>query len=437
MSDAIHAVADFAIAALWQSGLVALAALAMTRALRRTDARLRHALLVVALVACAVVPFVPAPAKSAVPVQIATAPVPSPAAQHDALPNAIALAYLLALAWAAASLVIALRRTTQLRATAEPRDVDADLLARLDAHDIAIRSSGAIDVPVTIGAFRPMILLPARLPHDSLLAVLAHEVAHVRRRDALQQLLLEILTLPVAFHPLVRMLKRHAAVARETACDARVAPHIVETRTYARTLLALAHRGRVPRTALAFGHADALELRLVSLRDIGMPRRVVGLVVAAIVVIAATLLAPRFRVDLFGPRRAADFNGVWVLDRKASRFGPVGPYDAFTQTMHANARSVSSTQLRVRGARAERVAWSVTTDGVSRPVAIRGATPFHGSARWEGESLVLDMSTDDGHRERIRTSVSEDAQTMVCAGDVHERKGGGAFRFVFRKKERA
>ncbi|HKR63371.1 MAG TPA: M56 family metallopeptidase [Thermoanaerobaculia bacterium] len=419
-------VADFAIAALWQSGLVALAALTMTRALRRADARLRHALLVVALVACAVLPFVPAPVT---PVAAATNVVVA-ATQPTHLADLIALAYLLGVAWSVASLAVAIRKTMQLRASAETHAFDAQ-------DGIPIRTSRAIDVPVTIGVFRPMILLPPQLPDDALRAVLAHEIAHVRRRDALVQLLVEIVTLPVALHPLVRMLKRHVAVAREIACDERAVATAVEPRTYARTLLALAHRASVPRTALAFGHADALELRLVSLREMHIPRRIAGVVIAAIVVLTATLLAPRLRVDLFGPRHAADFNGAWVLDRKASQFGPVGPYDAFTQTLHANGNTVSSQQVRVMGAHTRRVSWTVQTDGVNRPLTIRGGGPIRGTARWEGESLVLDMATANGHQERVRASVTPDARTLVCAGNVRDPKGSGSFRIVFRKKERS
>jgi beta-lactamase regulating signal transducer with metallopeptidase domain len=431
-----RALADFAIAVAWQSGLVAAAALAVLPALRRAPARLRHAFLVAALIATVLVPFAPRVQRAAVAptARLSIAPV----AQDNTLATVIASAYLLGIAWAAASLAIALRRARQLRASAKEDALDAAVIAcrdALDARDVAIRYSRGVTVPVTVGAFAPMILLPRELPQDALLAVLAHEIAHVRRRDTLLQLALEVITLPVAFHPLVRMLKRRNAIAREIACDAHVTPRFVEPRAYARTLLALAHRGGLPRTALAFGEEDALETRLRWLRHIDSPRRRVGLAVATAILITVTLAVPRVRLELFGPR-ASDFNGAWVLDARASAFGPIRPYDSFTQTLQTNGRSVSSRQLRVRGAQSLRVAWSVETDGVVRPVRVPGAAA-RGSARWDGSALVVDLAGDDGHRERVRASLSRDANTLVCAGQVQEHGGGGAYRFVFRRKDRA
>jgi bla regulator protein BlaR1 len=86
-----------------------------------------------------------------------------------------------------------------------------------------VRSSAATDVPVTIGVTRAGVLLPAdssRLSDDALRAVLAHEMSHVRRRDALFAWVPAAAQLVFWFHPLVRLAAREYLAAREEACDA-------------------------------------------------------------------------------------------------------------------------------------------------------------------------------------------------------------------------
>src|SRR6185503_11249380 len=246
--------------------------------LRRAPARLRHALLVAALVACAVVPWFRSAA--AEPPLLAPEPraVAPATALLDAAANVIAVLYLLGLAYSGASLLVAARRARGLRAnTIDPPPTALEALAicsRALGRTAPLRCSSRVTVPVTIGS---TILLPAEpLPDDALLPVIGHELAHVRRRDALLQVLLKLITLPVAFHPLVRMLERRVAVAREIACDELVVSSLVEPRRYAQTLLSIAERCAAPQPALAFGHADALKLRLLSLRDISAKRRWLG-----------------------------------------------------------------------------------------------------------------------------------------------------------------
>ena len=57
----------------------------------------------------------------------------------------------------------------------------------------AIAACEAISVPVVVGVFRPIILLPAALMSglspDQLQALILHELAHIRRHDMLVNLL--------------------------------------------------------------------------------------------------------------------------------------------------------------------------------------------------------------------------------------------------------
>jgi len=86
-----------------------------------------------------------------------------------------------------------------------------------------LRSPGAA-APAAIGIVRPRIVLPAALDlgDDELAAILAHECAHVARRDNLLALVDAAFGAALWFHPLVWLARRILARAREEACDEAV-----------------------------------------------------------------------------------------------------------------------------------------------------------------------------------------------------------------------
>ena len=103
----------------------------------------------------------------------------------------------------------------------------------------------AYTVPLVAGAVRPAILLPGNFKGcsvDEFTTVLAHELAHIRRRDVLANLLLRIAALPIAYHPATLLLHRRIRHTREMLCDAMAASAMTSPAAYANTLLALADR---------------------------------------------------------------------------------------------------------------------------------------------------------------------------------------------------
>ena len=100
-----------------------------------------------------------------------------------------------------------------------------------------------VAVPLTLGGFRPMILLPVDLADDAkaLRMTLAHECIHVRRYDDLAHLLERIVAALFVAHPLVGRLQQYVAEAREQACDVTVLQNDEHAPAdYARLLLAFA-----------------------------------------------------------------------------------------------------------------------------------------------------------------------------------------------------
>lgn len=106
---------------------------------------------------------------------------------------------------------------------------------------VPIALSKQARVPSTIGTRRPLIVLPATFfgsaDEAGLFAVIGHELAHVKRRDFLSNLICELIALPISFHPLSYMIKRQIDRARELACDELVTTHVLAPSLYARSLL--------------------------------------------------------------------------------------------------------------------------------------------------------------------------------------------------------
>lgn len=86
-------------------------------------------------------------------------------------------------------------------------------------------TSNRISVPFTIGVLRPKIVLPNTFQSWSsakLEMVIAHELAHIQRRDVLWHWLNRMACCLAWFNPLVWMAAKQSIVERERACDERV-----------------------------------------------------------------------------------------------------------------------------------------------------------------------------------------------------------------------
>jgi beta-lactamase regulating signal transducer with metallopeptidase domain len=116
------------------------------------------------------------------------------------------------------------------------------------ANDARVCESSAIATPVTTGILSPVVLLPTswrEWPDDKLAAVLAHENAHIVRRDALVTFLAHLNRAIFWFHPLAWWLERTLAVTAEHACDDAAARRVGEPRRYAEILLDMAEAVRL------------------------------------------------------------------------------------------------------------------------------------------------------------------------------------------------
>jgi len=157
-----------------------------------------------------------------------------------------------------------------------------------------------------------VLLLPpgflSRVTEADLDAVLAHELAHIERRDFAKNLFYGFLSLPIAYHPALWLTTARLAESREMVCDEAAASSITGRDSYARALLRLASMLTEPmpiRTLHAIGIFDAniFERRIMSLtqkRTPLAPARRIALTASCIVlglVACASALALRMDVS--------------------------------------------------------------------------------------------------------------------------------------------
>ena len=86
-----------------------------------------------------------------------------------------------------------------------------------------ILESGAVAVPTLVGWVKPVVLLPAAalsgLSPEQLQAILAHELAHVRRHDYLVNLLQSMVETLLFYHPATWWVSAQVRAEREHCCD--------------------------------------------------------------------------------------------------------------------------------------------------------------------------------------------------------------------------
>lgn len=121
---------------------------------------------------------------------------------------------------------------------------------------VVLAESMLVEVPTVIGCFRPVILLPASLITGlspvQLDAILAHELAHIRRYDFLINLLQSLTESLMFYHPAVWLLSRRIRIEREFCCDDAAIEACGDRKGYAQALVAVEDGRAVPAPALSF-----------------------------------------------------------------------------------------------------------------------------------------------------------------------------------------
>jgi beta-lactamase regulating signal transducer with metallopeptidase domain len=175
--------------------------------------------------------------------------------------------------------------------------------------EIGIWLSSLVEGPVTLGALKPIILIPlataSNLTPQQVETLILHELAHIRRHDYLLHLWVAALEVLFFFNPFSKLLIRSIQKEREHRCDDLVLQFRYDPHTYVSALLALA-KGiqRSPRLALAAaGSNDRLLLgrvrRILHLENTQEPLKGRSLIFLffTLLMTGMTLFRPAFSVS--------------------------------------------------------------------------------------------------------------------------------------------
>ena len=221
---------------------------------------------------------------------------------------------------------------------------------------VALLESALVQVPLVVGHLRPVILLPlgtvAGLSPACLEAILAHELAHVLRRDYLVNLLQTVAEVLFFYHPAVWFMANCVRTERENCCDDTATALVGgDPLRLARALTALAEWSQsavvpaAPRLALAaMNRPGALLLRVRRLvqRRPAAPTLGEGLLAGVLmlgglgllgssVALAGPLAATSHSAKLLvfdwqtGPTPPAKAAAVADTNKRAARVAPVAP----------------------------------------------------------------------------------------------------------------
>ncbi len=108
---------------------------------------------------------------------------------------------------------------------------------------VTLFESALVEVPTVVGWLRPVILLPASaltgLSPEQLEAILAHELAHIRRYDYLVNVLQTVVEILGFYHPAVWWVSHRIRIERENCCDDAAVRLCGDSVRYARALTCL------------------------------------------------------------------------------------------------------------------------------------------------------------------------------------------------------
>jgi TonB family protein len=268
MNNPVCLIASYLVNSIWEVSLIGGAGWVASRLLRRLDSQVEHIVWVLTLVLAVLTPglplwrwlfhFLSASAGGGEHLSIVfsatenvDAHVRRAAFLSPVLIEALVVSYALVVLYFATRLGSSLYLTVKLRREVEHVSLQHDkgeawsrCRRAFSVGDAVMFSSAKISGPVTIGFGRPALLLPTgfseRCKGDDFLAALAHECAHIRRRDFQKNLLYEVGSLVIAFHPVTWMVKSQIAQTREMICDRMAIEELIGPDAYTRSLLRLA-----------------------------------------------------------------------------------------------------------------------------------------------------------------------------------------------------
>ena len=253
----------------------------------------------------------------------------------------------------------------------------------------------SVSVPLTYGAMRPVIVLPAgseTWPAERLRAAILHEAAHIRRRDWLIQTAVQVVRSFYWFHPLAWIAAQRLRLESEAACDDMVLSAGMAPKEYAKHLLDVAQcaHGALPYLpgdatgAVTMAQSPKVEIRLRRILATTVCRREVSMRFSTIFwgisscMLAATALAHPILLPAYAQQSAVQ---AVLISRVA----------------HGSSRVVTPASESAR-----KTAGSSTGNVTGKVVTPSGVPAPHAAVTWiernpDGAVAMLSVSETDIH----------------------------------------
>ncbi|MDQ6942645.1 MAG: M56 family metallopeptidase [Candidatus Eremiobacteraeota bacterium] len=424
---AAHALVTYAVTALWMGAAIAALTALVVRCWKPLDAATRYAVWYVALIAVVLGPLAttvameytrPAPRVADLAAALSTSQtlhtqvnVALPRTRMTiAIPpyvafGAAALWLLVVLGGAArfgaGVIVLARLKRDALPLAPEHRSALSLWNAHAGAHSARrarLCVSDRVEVPVAVGLFDGMVVLPQHIldafePGDVDRFVL-HELAHLERRDDWTAVFERLAQIVLFFNPFVHVIAKRLDLEREIACDDRVVEATSDVRSYAVGLTRMAESTKWPHNAIAapaiFVTRKQLSLRVEELLarrrltapGVAIAPAAVALIVSLGVVAAAAVHAPS--VDVGGASHVAPREITRVhetklilLDRNGKKT-MLGAKRARVMVVHGDVKSFDDVRAfdEVSPERVRALLKKLEADGVVRQTAPPPAQPL-------------------------------------------------------------
>lgn len=318
---------DWMIAMSWQVAILGIAILLITALLRRAPASIRAGLWALVFIKLLIppalaIPWTASSGVSVIALSISreysfsprTIMAPSPTNSGDPAAMTFDIATAIFVVWLSIALTLFAIGAFQylrfsrnvLRSLKSPsvRTIavaDRTIEAYGITNTVLIRVSRAVDTPCVFGVFQPVVVLPIRCDADygeeALANVIAHEIAHIRRKDLVVSGAMAILTCLYWYHPVVWFANVFYRKEREMACDDLAIRHVdPEGSEYAKTLMAVAEDAQVtaPMVAGFLGATESGENMVQRMRSAGDRGRMrkAGRIAWALVIALACVAIP-------------------------------------------------------------------------------------------------------------------------------------------------
>jgi|GEM_PF-1033595 len=201
------------------------------------------------------------------------------------------------------------RRMRSVATTAPPAELQQvfDALRRRlgVARAVRLMHSALVQVPTVIGWLRPVVLVPAScltgLSTMQIEAILAHELAHIRRHDYLVSVLQSVIETLLFYHPAVWWVSKQVRRERECCCDELAVAVGGDRLAYARALSVLEERRSYsPEFALG-ANGGVLKMRIKRLlgckEDAAVSQFAAFMVLALVVALAGSYVVTVARAE--------------------------------------------------------------------------------------------------------------------------------------------